>query len=106
MITHIVVFWVKPGVENAREQLFAAAREHLSAINVASNFRYGASIPSERAVVDKSYTMTIAMDFASAEDLATYQAHPEHVAFLEKIVKPLVERVVVYDFSAEGPFAS
>lgn len=105
MITHIVVFWVKPEVENARERLFAAAREHLTSIPVVQNFRYGASIPSERPVVDKSYTMAISMDFATQADLDTYQQHPQHLAFIGEIVKPLVERVLVYDFSAEPPFA-
>lgn len=105
MITHIVVFWVKPEVENARERLFAAAREHLTTIPGVQHFRYGASIPSERPVVDTSYTMAIAMDFASAADLDVYQQHPQHQAFLGQIVKPLVERVLVYDFSAEPPFA-
>lgn len=106
MITHIVIFWVKPGVENAREQLFAAAQKHLSSIDVLQNFRYGASIPSDRAVVDKTYTMAISMDFASVEALDTYQNHPQHQAFLAEVVKPLVERVLVYDFSPDGPFAA
>lgn len=106
MITHIVVFWVKPEVENARERLFAAAEKHLTSIAVVKNFRYGASIPSERPVVDKSYTMAISMDFASLDDLNTYQNDPQHQTFIGEIVKPLVDRVLVYDFSNEGPFAS
>ena len=106
MITHVVVFWVKPEVQDGREQLFAAAREHLPRIPGVQNLRYGASIPSERPVVDTSYTMAISMDFASQADLDTYQQHPEHLAFIAKVVKPLVERVLLYDFSAEPPFAS
>lgn len=106
MVTHLVFFWVKPEVENARERLFEAARNYLVPIEVVRNFRYGASIPSTRPVVDTTYTMAIAMDFDSLADLDVYQNHPNHVAFLGDIVKPLVERVQVYDFSAEPPFAS
>lgn len=105
MITHVVIFWLKPEVQNARERLFAAARKHLPSIPVVQNFRYGASIPSERPVVDTTYGLAISMDFASAADLETYQQHPQHQAFIAEVVKPLVERVQVYDFSAEPPFA-
>jgi hypothetical protein len=38
--------------------------------------------------------------FQSQQAQDDYQAHPQHVEFLEKFFKPLVTRVVVYDFES------
>jgi len=98
MITHVVVFWVdKPYGEN-REQLLAAARECLADLPGCQNFRAGAAIPSNRGVVDDSFAVAISMDFDDQETADAYQAHPEHVRFVNEAVKPLVKRFVVYDF--------
>jgi hypothetical protein len=36
--------------------------------------------------------------FTSKQAQDDYQVHPRHLEFVEKCVKPLVKKVVVYDF--------
>jgi hypothetical protein len=38
------------------------------------------------------------LTFTAKEAEAAYQAHPQHLEFVASYVKPLVKRVVVYDF--------
>ncbi|WP_309386214.1 Dabb family protein [Cerasicoccus frondis] len=97
MITHVVVFWLdKPYGEN-REQLLVAARK-LGEIPGCGNFRAGTAVPSPRGVVDDSFAVAISMDFVDQAAADAYQAHPDHLKFINEGVKPFVKRFVVYDF--------
>ncbi len=97
MITHIVLFWTdKPGT--AEQKRLMEGAELLKDIPGVANYRFGTPVPSPRGVVDDSYSVALAMDFADAEAAANYQAHPLHVRFVEEFVKPNVRRFVVYDF--------
>jgi len=40
------------------------------------------------------------MDFENQTEADAYQNHPDHQAFVNACVKPLVKRFVVYDFGA------
>ncbi|BET65722.1 hypothetical protein ASA1KI_06400 [Opitutales bacterium ASA1] len=98
MITHVVVFWTdKPHGEN-RERLLAGAREFLGPIPGVLEFRCGVPVPSPRGVVDDGFAVAISMTFVDQAAADVYQAHPLHVEFIEKCVKPYVRRLVVYDF--------
>jgi hypothetical protein len=55
-------------------------------------------IGSARAVVDQSYQVALNTVFKSKQVHDDYQVHPRHVEFVEKFVKRLVRRIVVYDF--------
>lgn len=97
MIRHIVIFWTdKPHGENQQKVLNAA--KELKNIPGVINFHCGSPVSSARAAVDDSFACAIAMDFEDAEALKTYASHPEHVRFVNEVLKPLVGRFVVYDF--------
>ena len=97
MITHVVVFWTdKPYGEN-REKLLEGTRM-LGKIPGVLEYRCGKAVASPRAVVDDSFAVAISMTFATQADADIYQAHPIHLEFIEKYVKPLAKRLVVYDF--------
>ena len=94
---HTVFFWLKnPNSEKDRK----AFEEHLTTfINssryVKSKF-IGTAAPSEREVVDSSYTYALVLTFSSKEDQDKYQAEPVHLKFVED-AQHLWEKVVVYD---------
>ncbi|MDX2055133.1 MAG: Dabb family protein [Polyangiaceae bacterium] len=99
MLSHVVIFWTKPGVPDAAEKLLAGMREYLAPIPGVTVFHAGKMVPSERAVVDQSYQIGL---YVQVEDKAAevrYQQHPLHLAFIEKCLKDNYERVVVYDFA-------
>jgi hypothetical protein len=99
MLSHVVLFWTKPGVPDAAEKLLAGIREYLAPIPGVRVFHAGRMVPSERPVVEQSYQvgLYIQVDDKAAE--IAYQEHPLHKAFIEKALKDNYEKVVVYDFA-------
>ncbi len=94
---HSVYFWLKnPDNEDDRK----AFEEHLgmfidSSQYVKSKF-IGTVAPSEREVVDSSYTYALILTFETKEDQDKYQAEPVHLKFVED-AQHLWSKVVVYD---------
>ena len=98
MLSHVVVFWTKANESDAADKCLASARRHLANIPGLLSFHVGKMSPSERPVVDQSYQVALSATFADRAAEAAYQAHPQHLAFLEEC-KPLWHKVVVYDFA-------
>lgn len=98
MFSHVVIFWTKPEIPNATEQLLAGAEKYLRPIPGVRSFHVGKMAPSPRAVVDQTYqvALNLLFDNKAAED--AYQVHPLHIEFVEKVFKPVCARAVIYDF--------
>jgi hypothetical protein len=98
MLSHIVIFWTDPAMPGAAEELIAGANKHLKAIPGATQFHVGKMSPSARPVVEQSYQVALNLIFPDKKAEQEYQAHPQHLEFIAKYLKPLVKKVVVYDF--------
>jgi hypothetical protein len=98
MFSHIVIFWTDPALPGAASELIAGAHQYLKDIPGLTHFHAGKMIGSARAVVDQSYQVALNTVFTSQQAHDDYQVHPQHVEFVEKFVKRLVRRIVVYDF--------
>jgi hypothetical protein len=98
MFSHIVVFCTDPAQPNAADELLAAANALLKDIPGVLQFHAGKMMSSHRPVVDQSYQVAMNMVFASKQAEHEYQSHPQHVEFVEKHVRRLVKKVVIYDF--------
>lgn len=96
MITHIVLFWLDPQSGPQADDLLQASQS-LKAIPEVMNFRAGPPVASPREVVDDSFAIALAMDFAGDAELDTYQNHPLHQAFVQEHVRGKVKRLLVYD---------
>ena len=48
--------------------------------------------------MDQSYQVALNLIFPSQQAEQEYQTHPQHLEFVTNFVKPLVKKVVVYDF--------
>ncbi len=99
MLSHVVLFWTKPGVERASERLIECARNTLAKIPGLLGFHIGVMVPSERAVVDQSYQVGLLIQLPDKAAEAAYQTHPLHIEFVEGEFKQTVDRVRVYDFA-------
>lgn len=99
MLSHVVIFWTKPGVADAADKLLAGMREYLAPIPGVQVFHAGKMVPSARPVVDQSYQVGLYVQVENQAAEALYQQHPLHLAFIEKSLKENYERVVVYDFA-------
>ena len=98
MFSHIVIFWTKPGVEDAEQRLIEGLNHYLPDIPGAISMHVGKCAPSDRPVVDQSYQVALNITFKNKIVQDAYQVHPQHVEFVEKVFKETCDRVVVYDF--------
>ncbi|MCC7518079.1 MAG: Dabb family protein [Verrucomicrobiae bacterium] len=99
MLTHVVMIWFREDAPSAAVARFRArATADLRDIPGVQHLRCGTPIPTERAVVDKSYSVALAMAFDGRRELDAYAVHPVHQKFMEECIQPFAARVVVYDF--------
>lgn len=101
-IVHVVLVWLKePGNVEHRAQVIEATRGFATIPGV-EEIRVGEPIPGRRSAVDDSFDVGLYIVFSSEEALERYLAHPEHKAAQQSILRPLVEKVVIYDFQDGG----
>jgi hypothetical protein len=98
MFSHVVIFWTDPAQPNAAEELLAGALQYLKPIPGVLQFHVGKMVRSHRPVVDQSYQVALNLTFADKKTQDDYQAHPQHIEFVEKVFKRVCTKVVVYDF--------
>jgi hypothetical protein len=98
MFSHVVVFWTKPDVPNATEELLAGAERYLKDIPGITHFHVGRMVPSHRPVVEQSYQVALNVGFPDKATQDAYQVHPAHLEFIEQVFKRVCDKVVVYDF--------
>ena len=98
MFSHVVIFWTKPELPNAADELVAGMEKYLRPIPGFVGFHVGRMVKSPREVVDQSYQVALNLTFPDKASQDIYQVHPLHIEFVEKCFKPNCARVVVYDF--------
>jgi len=99
---HVVLVWLKePGNVAHRAQVIETTRG-FSTIPGVEEIRVGKSLRSHRPSVDDSFDIGLYITFSSTDDLQIYLSHPEHKAAQRTILRPLVKKVVIYDFRDEG----
>jgi hypothetical protein len=97
-VTHLVVCWLKsPGDESARQRVIDESRS-LKAIPGVIHVSAGRVLPSTRPIVDSTFDVAIVMKFRDERALEDYAQHPIHLGAVERTLKPLVARYVVYDY--------
>jgi hypothetical protein len=97
-VHHVVICWLNEhGNKEAHQKLIEVSRG-FSAIPGVIDVRAGRVIPSEREIVDSSFDVAIYLSFENEQKLFEYLNHPIHKKAVEKMLKPLVRKVVVYDF--------
>ena len=100
-ITHVVMVWLKePGNAQMRHQ-FVEASEQLNDLPGILHRHVGVVKPSDRAIVDDTFDVAVTVTFANEKALQVYLEHPKHKQVLHHAIKPLVNRIVAYDFISE-----
>ena len=98
MFSHVVIFWTKPEIPNAADELIAGAEKYIRPISGIRLFHVGKMVGSHRDVVDQSYQVALNLTFDTKQAQDDYQVHPLHIEFVEKVFKKVCKRAVVYDF--------
>ncbi len=100
-INHVVLIWLKdPGNADHRARIIAGSHR-LRTIPGVLEVRVGRVLPSDREVVDDSFDVALIMTFPGTAALDAYVGHPRHRRLLAEVFRPLVDRILVYDFTTE-----
>lgn len=98
MFSHIVVLWTDPSRPGDANEIVSAANRLLKNIPGVVHFHAGKMVSSPRPVVEQTYSVALNLIFANKQAEAEYQTHPQHVEFVTSFVKPLVKKLLIYDF--------
>jgi hypothetical protein len=97
-VNHVVLVWLKAGTAPEVQQKIIEGSKELKSIGQIRELQVGTAIPSDRPIVDDSFSLGILMRFDSVEDMNAYLKDPRHVQFVDTQVKPYLQKLVVYDF--------
>ena len=102
-VAHTVFFWLRSDAPAPTRDAMIRYYQHevLRAPGVASVFA-GEARPSDRDVVDDSFSVGTTIVFESSAAEVAWQTEPIHDE-LKRLFFPLVERVVVYDTLVTHP---
>jgi hypothetical protein len=97
-VNHVVLCWLKDsGNKEQAEKIILQSKKFTSIAGVLE-VRVGEVLKSDRVIVDSSYDVALIMTFSSKEEMQAYLIHPDHVEAVNNVIKPLVSKILVYDF--------
>lgn len=96
MHIHSVYFWLTSAATAEQIAAFQDGLKSLMDIASVQTGYFGRPVPSDRPVVDDSFSAGLHCIFETTADHDAYQVDPIHDAFVEQH-KAIWERVVVYD---------
>ncbi|MET1044026.1 MAG: Dabb family protein [Microbacteriaceae bacterium] len=100
MIRHIVLFTLKADDPQVKDEDAQGIRERLEALTAIIPQVLTLEVGKSLGLVAGHWDLALFTEFASNEDLETYQAHPEHRAVLEYIAPRVSQKAVVDYVSA------
>ncbi len=96
---HNVYFWLN-NPDNAEEAAqLEAGINSLSKIKLVKDYHLGKPAPTDRPVIDNTYSYHLMLVFDNLEDQNAYQVDPTHKKFVENC-ENLWKKVQVYDSDA------
>jgi hypothetical protein len=97
MVHHLVLFKLKPEVDDAKvEWMMRQTRIQLLKIPEALNVKCGKPITS-----DAEWTFFLSVDVESMEKLEIYREDPNHVKFVEEVVRPYTTARMALDYEMD-----
>ena len=98
-VDHVVVIWLKnPGNPTDRQAILTAS-DNLRRIPGLLTLDSGFPLPSDRPVVDDSFDIAFTMRFDSVNSLNAYECDPRHLKEVAEVLKPLSQKILVYDIT-------
>lgn len=100
-VTHVVMVWLNNAGNKADRAAFIKASEELNDLPGIISRHVGVSQKSDRAIVDDTFDVAVTVTMKNKAALDAYLNHPKHKRILKGKIKPLINRVVVYDFISQ-----
>ena len=98
-VQHVVICWLKPGGDRAA--VIQSANE-LAKIDGVLDVAVGGKIAGTRPMVENTFDIALIVTFENEAALRAYENDPIHKRVVEQVVKPNVEKYVVYDAALES----
>lgn len=99
--SHVLVVWLKqPGNEKMRQK-FVAASERMNSLPGIISRHVGFVKKSDRKIVDDSFDIAVTVTLKDKAAYDAYMAHPLHKEIVERDLKPLVKKLIAYDFVSQ-----
>lgn len=96
-VEHVVLFWAQDSISADILDSIKENSAQLDTIPGIITLSMGEAIPSERPIVDASFTLGLIFSFPDKATMDAYLIHPGHKDFVAKWIKPNVKKLVVYD---------
>ena len=96
MFVHHVYFWLKNADSADVKKKLVEGLQKLSKVKTIKSFHIGQPAPTNRDVIDRSYSVSWLLLFENGTDQESYQTDPIHLKFVEEC-SSLWSKVVVYD---------
>ncbi len=96
MFIHSVYFWLKPELSDDEKAKFRAGARSLLAIESVRHGFLGTPAPTDRPVIDRSYSAALTVIFDDQAGHDAYQDHPIHDKFRLECAD-LWSKVLIYD---------
>ena len=96
-VYHIVLIWLKTYRNEMRINKIINASKELKNIPGVLEVTTGKVLRSSRVIVDDTFDVSVIIKFASKDYLNDYLVHPIHVKIANEVLKPLANKITVYD---------
>ena len=96
-VYHVVLIWLKTYRNEMRINKIINASKELKNIPGVLEVSTGKVLRSARVIVDDTFDVSIIIKFASKEYLKDYLVHPIHIKIANDVIKPLANKITVYD---------
>ena len=96
MFVHSVYFWLKEGLSTEQTETFWDGVQSLQDIESVRQAYIGVPAPTDRPIIDRSYSCALIVVFDDQEAHDLYQVHKIHDRFRDEC-SSLWDRVVIYD---------
>ena len=96
-VYHIVLIWLKTYRNEMRINKIINASKELKNIPGVLEVTTGTVLRSSRVIVDDTFDVSVIIKFASKDYLNDYLVHPIHVKLANEVLKPLANKIIVYD---------
>ena len=97
-ISHVVIVWLNDDVSESKVAEIIEQTEVLSTIDVVQDLKIGRAIPSDRAIVDDSFSFALTVSFKDLDDMAIYAVDKTHLNYLKTVIKPHLKKILIYDY--------
>jgi hypothetical protein len=96
VFVHSVYFWLKPDLSDADIGEFNRGVKSLATIETVKHSYIGVPAPTDRPIIDRSYSCALVLVFDDQHGHDLYQDHEIHERFRQHC-SPFWSKVVIYD---------